>query len=310
MKIIPRPSLAERTTLRLGGNALAEVRLHTREDVERLSGVLAELGGTPHVLGGGSNLLVHDGDLPITVVTPLFGSRNADGSPASPELLRIEERNGIRHAIARIGAGIPMPRLLSWCAANGCSGLEGLVGIPGRLGGAIAMNAGAYGCSTAPLMDELEIWSSEGGLATILPDGWSASYRHFAVNGLGSWFFAVGAVMAFPLRAPEEVKAAMQRNIAAKTATQPVSAHTAGCVFKNPEGQSAGRLLDQAGMKGKKAGALFFSTLHANFLVHDTGASVPGRASDALELIEAAKEAVFALSGIRLETEVREWPCL
>ncbi|MCQ2444538.1 MAG: FAD-binding protein [Mailhella sp.] len=310
MKIIPRPTLADRTTLRLGGTALAEIRLETPEDAEKLGDVLSETGGSPHVLGGGSNLLVRDGDLPVTVITPLLGARKSDGSPAFPEILRTEKTDGACRMLVRAGAGMPVPRLLGWCAANGCSGLEGLVGIPGRLGGAIAMNAGAYGCSTAPLIEELEIWTPEEGILHIQASDCEYSYRHFSVRKAPSWFIVLEAVMAFPARPSELIRSDMARNIAAKTASQPVKARTAGCIFKNPQGESAGRLLDAAGMKNRRIGSLFFSPMHANFLVHDTSCGTTGRTSDALELIAIARKSVSDKFGVLLETEVREWPCL
>lgn len=95
-----------------------------------------------------------------------------------------------------------MPALLAWCAARGLSGLEGLVGVPGRLGGAIAMNAGAYGCSLAPLLRELTVFSPAGGLLRIGKDGWTASYRHFALAGENDWFIAVEAVLSLAVKNP------------------------------------------------------------------------------------------------------------
>ena len=99
----------------------------------------------------------------------------------------------------------------------------------------------------------------------------------------------------------------MKENLLHKKSGQPVHEHTAGCVFRNPEGRSAGRLLDQAGMKGRRRGAMFFSPMHANFLVHDVRCGIPGSAADALALIEEAKGAVRERFGVELVMEVKEW---
>ena len=127
MNIIDRPELAGLTTLRLGGRAIAAIRLDSLDDCEKLPEALRLTGGSAHVLGGGSNLLVHDGDLPITVIRPLMGSRNAEGRPAEPEILGTEEGPDGRYALLRVGAGMRMPFLLSWTVKRGLAGFEGLV---------------------------------------------------------------------------------------------------------------------------------------------------------------------------------------
>ena len=140
MIILDRPALAPLTTLRLGGFALAEIRLENVDDCLRLPEVLTGIGGAVRVLGGGSNLLVHDGELPFTVLRPLFGADDAE-----PEILGEEHGPDGEYVLIRAGSGIRVPHLLSWCVRHDLAGLEGLVGVPGRLGGAVAMNAGAYG---------------------------------------------------------------------------------------------------------------------------------------------------------------------
>ena len=308
MRIIDRPALAPLTTLGLGGRALAEIRLESPEDCLRLADVLAGRFRDVRVLGGGSNLLVHDGDLPFVVLRPLFGAAAQDGSAAEPEILGEEDGPDGRRTLIRAGAGMRMPRLLSWSAAHDLAGLEGLVGVPGRVGGAVAMNAGAYGCSTAPLMRSLDVFTPEQGLHTLTPDGWKATYRHFSLIEDASWYMSVSVVLSLRQAAPGSVRAAMKENFLRKKSGQPVHEHTAGCVFQNPEGLSAGKLLDEAGMKGRRLGAMYFSPMHANFLVHDVKCGLPGRSDDALALIREAQQAVFERFGVRLAMEVKEWP--
>ncbi len=308
MRIIDRPALAPLTTLGLGGRALAEIRLESPEDCLRLADVLAGRFRDVRVLGGGSNLLVHDGDLPFVVLRPLFGAAAQDGGAAEPEILGEEDGPDGRRTLIRAGAGMRMPRLLSWSAAHDLAGLEGLVGVPGRVGGAVAMNAGAYGCSTAPLMRSLDVFTPEQGLHTLTPDGWKATYRHFSLIEDASWYMSVSVVLSLRQAAPGSVRAAMKENFLRKKSGQPVHEHTAGCVFQNPEGLSAGKLLDEAGMKGRRLGAMYFSPMHANFLVHDVKCGLPGRSDDALALIREAQQAVFERFGVRLAMEVKEWP--
>jgi len=306
--ILDKPALAQLTTLGLGGSAIAEIRLEHVEDCEKLPEALRLTGGSPHVLGGGSNLLIHDGELPITVLRPLMGSRSDDGSPMEPEILGTEEGPDGRRTLIRVGAGMRVPFLLSWTVKRGLAGFEGLVGVPGRVGGAIAMNAGAYGCSTAPLMRSLTVFTPERGLHELSPEGWQASYRLFRLTAPCSWYMSAGAVFSLRQCDPAELRTVMLENFRRKKSGQPVHERTAGCVFKNPEGESAGRLLDAAGMKGRRRGALYFSEMHANFLAHDTKCGIPGRSEDALALIEDARNAVRERFGIELQTEVKEWP--
>lgn len=311
MKIIDRPALAPLTTLGLGGRALAEIRLESPDDCLRLADVLAGQSDV-RILGGGSNLLVHDGDLPFVVLRPLFGAKGPEGGAAEPEILGEEDGPDGPRTLIRTGAGMRVPHLLSWCAARDLAGLEGLVGVPGRVGGAVAMNAGAYGCSTAPLMRSLDVFTPEKGLHTLTPEGWKATYRHFSLAEECAWYMSVSVVLSLRRAAPGSVRAAARENFMRKKSGQPVHERTAGCVFQNPEGLSAGRLLDEAGMKGKRRGAMYFSSMHANFLVHDMKCGLPGRSEDALCLIHEAQKSVFEKFGVKLAMEVKEWsscPC-
>lgn len=307
MIIIDRPELAPLTTLRLGGSALAEIRLESLEDCERIPDALKKTGGVPHVLGGGSNLLIHDGLLPITVLRPLLCTEQGGASP-EPEILREEAGSEDRRILISVGAGMRVPHLLSWSLKRGLAGFEGLAGVPGRVGGIVAMNAGAYGCSVAPLLRRLTVFTPERGVHELLPEQWTASYRRFSLIEPCSWYMIISAVFSLPVRDPAVLRASAAENFRRKKKGQPVHEHTAGCIFKNPEGESAGRLLEAAGMKGIRRGALYFSPLHANFMAHDMGCGIPGKSDDALELIGEARLAVRERFGIELEMEVKEWP--
>jgi UDP-N-acetylmuramate dehydrogenase len=136
-------------------------------------------------------------------------------------------------------------------------------------------------------------------------------YRRFTLparlrpSASGSWFLIIEAEFCLPRQEAADIRAEMQSCLRRKVETQPLNVPSAGCVFKNPPGQAAGRLLEEAGFKGRVRGELAFSPLHANFLVNTTGR---GRAEDAFALILEARETVLARSGIFLETEVEIWP--
>lgn len=293
LEVRPGPRLAERTTLRLGGHALAEVVLTRPEDAAGLAETLAGLGGTPLILGGGSNLLVRDGELPLVVVSPrLVGE---------PEILR--ERFGCAIRV-RVGAGVKLQRLVAWLATQGLAGLAGLVGVPGTVGGAVAGNAGSYGCDLGSVLARVLVWTPGEGLVWIGREGFSAGYRHFALSGIAERFLVLAVEIDCQVDEPIDIRRTMIELVRRKRATQPIKAASAGCVFKNPVDVSAGKLLDAAGCRGRRLGNLAFSEIHANFLVNLGG----GTGAEAFELIETAREAVRRRSGHELELEVRVAP--
>jgi UDP-N-acetylmuramate dehydrogenase len=288
--------LKERTTLRLGGPALAEAVVSCEAGLDELARILPGLGGTPLALGAGSNLLAADGPHALVLVRA--------ANSFAPEIFPQAHGAAPGALLLRTGAGLRLPRLLGFCQRAGLSGLEGLTGVPGRIGGGVAMNAGSYGVELGALISRVRIWTPQGGLAWREAKDCAFGYRHFDPNlsqdgGAGFWLVWEAE---FALRADEPlaIRKRMEENYAKKKATQPVTAKSAGCVFKNPEGTSAGRLLDEAGVKGRRLGGMAFSTVHANFLVNEGG----GTAAEALELLEYGRAMVFDRFGLNLETEV------
>ncbi|GFK93549.1 UDP-N-acetylenolpyruvoylglucosamine reductase [Fundidesulfovibrio magnetotacticus] len=291
LRLLPGPRFAERTTLRLGGRAAAELAMARPEDWEGLEQALAGSGGRPLALGWGSNLLAHDQDLDLCVVTLPEGEPLAVGQ---------DEDGRVR---VRAWGGLMLPRLVNWAAREGYSGLEPLAGIPGTVGGAVAMNAGSYGSETAALLARVLVWDAARGARWIEPGGWRAGYRAFWPEGLdqGAFWLALAAELSLAPARAQDVRLATDATLARKKASQPVSAATCGCVFKNPEGESAGRMLDELGFKGKSLGGMCFSPMHANFLVNEGR----GSATAALELINRARASVWERFGVELELEVK-----
>lgn len=312
LEILRDPKLAERTTLRLGGTTMAEVRIPSRDDLEALPECLARLGGEPVVLGCGSNLLAHDGHLPLVLLTPCFDEEALlVGAPIEQEQ---KSGDASSHAVAqarivRVGASVRLPRLLARLAVWGLSGLEGLAGIPGSVGGAVAMNAGSYGCEMGPAIYAVTIYSQACGIQTLHRGDFSFAYRQFKPHTLaeGAWFIVLSVDLLLHTDSSDAIKARMRQNHTKKRSTQPIWAQSAGCIFRNPAaGVSAGKLLDEAGMRGVRMGKMAMSEVHANFLVNNGG----GSSKDAFALLELAKERVYATHGIMLQCEVRILSCL
>ena len=293
MREISSPSLASRTTLRLGGIALAELILETEEDLAFLSDRLRALGGEALVLGAGSNILAQDGELPLVLVRPAFVH--------GPEIVGRDENL----ILVKAGAGVPLPRLLRFCAANGLSGLEGLVGIPGSVGGAVAMNAGSFGTETCENIQFVRV-AGGGGVRTVGREDLRYGYRSLEIFGEDRNFIVLEAIFGLTEGARGGIGKRMRFNFFEKKSRQPVKERSAGCVFRNPSPEApAGWLLEQLGFKGKRCGGMFFSPLHANFLINGGN----GTSSEALSLIDEARDAVSRQFGFLLEPEVRIVPC-
>ncbi len=238
LEILEGPVLANRTTLRLGGQAQAEIRLGSLDDLEGLSDALARLGGRPLALGGGSNLLAADGRLGLVVVSFARGGE-PEIVPGAPD----------GHVRVSVPGGFALQRLVAWCARRGLAGLAGMSGIPGTVGGAVAGNAGSYGRDMAGVLAGVWAFTAGSGVGFFGPGEFSTGYRRFSLAGVEGFFMIARVLLDLPVSTAGAVRAEARTALAKKKATQPITAATAGCVFKNPEGQSAGRLLDLAGFR-------------------------------------------------------------
>lgn len=279
--------LSERTTLKMGGEAACEVTVRAEEDFHELGNFLMTETLRPFVIGKGSNLLA-TGDVSDVALIRVE-------SPSIPQ--RVEQTE--RGLVFRARAGLKLPAVLGWSQKAGLTGMENLTGIPGTVGGAVAMNAGSYGTEMKDVVTRVRLWTPTEGLEWVDAEDCTWGYRHFT-PGKACRCLIWEVEMALKGDSSSAVRKRMKKVIERKKATQPVTAKTAGCVFKNPEGDSAGRLLDEAGFRGRRLGGCGFSKMHANFLENLGG----GTADEALELMNAAKEAVAEQFGVTLETEV------
>jgi UDP-N-acetylmuramate dehydrogenase len=275
--------MARLTSLRVGGPADA---VATPADRLQLALALRTCHALrlPHlVLGGGFNTLALDGPL-VGVVIQLSRFR------------RIEERPD---SLLRVEAGVSHSQVTRFCVERGLAGLEFAAGIPGSVGGWLAMNAGVPGRELADVLVELEVMSPTGSRLHHLPAGrLRPTYR--ALRGLAQGSAIVSALLRVQPAAREAVRAEVERLLGRRAATQPLSVPSCGSVFKNPKGDYAGRLIEAAGLKGHRVGGAQFSPMHANFIANLGGAS----AADICALIREAQSRVHAASGLHLEPEV------
>ena len=285
-------TLASRTSMGLGGRVIAEVRLDDERGCEALPELEKKLGGRVVFLGAGTNIIASDAALPLVLAT----LQRCDAA------VPVGADGG--EVLLRVAGGMPLPLLLARAASLGLGGLEGLSGIPGSVGGAVAMNAGSFGTEIGRFVRGVRVYAPCFGIADRPGGDVSFAYRRCTLAGHDGPFLVLGVTLALPERDGVLIKTAMRDVMGKKKASQPVTAKSAGCVFKNPAPDApAGRLLEEAGFKGRRDGGMAFSSLHANFLVNEGG----GTAEQAFALIARAREAVRGLSGFDLETEVKIW---
>jgi UDP-N-acetylmuramate dehydrogenase len=273
-----------------------------------------ERGLAIRILGGGANLLIDDRLLAAAVITTarlnrLFrapAEQDAAAALASDEADATRVAPPSRETNPRFvaWAGATMPAIVRAASELGWSGLEGLAGVPGNLGGGIAMNAGGKWGDVWGVVERVRVLDVDGTVRDLARAECSPGYRD---GGLGS-SIVLGAVLAFRVDDPTSVKERVRDYLLEKRRVQPVTEWSAGCIFKNPpketsDGRSAGKLIDDAGCKGLARGDAFVSELHANFIVNRGAAT----AADVLALIEDVRERVARASGVALETEVKIW---
>jgi UDP-N-acetylmuramate dehydrogenase len=239
-------------------------------------------------VGLGSNLLVRDGGFDGTVVFvhSVLGSIECVGE----------------HAI-RVGAGVASPKLARFAAMHDLVGAEFLAGVPGTIGGALAMNAGCYGGETWRVVCEVTTLGRDGAFLIRTPADYEIGYRHVALqpgpSAREEWF--VDATFLLEPGSGLEARARIKDFLARRIASQPLNQPNAGSVFRNPPGDYAARLIEACGLKGRRIGNAAISAKHANFIVNLGGA----RAADIEALIDLARQTVEAETGVALECEVR-----
>ncbi len=271
--------LAKYTTLGIGGNA----KIIVFPDDDNLLGLMEIIKneGIPHYLiGGGSNLLISDRGFRGVIIN-------------TKKIDKIE----LKDLSLKVGAGAMLARVIAFLLKNKLSGMEGLIGIPGTVGGAVFGNAGSFGYEIKDCLDEIEVIDENLNVKRLKKQEINFRYRS---SGLPQSFIIKSAKFILN-ESDEDIFLKMRNFLSRKRLSQPLSERSAGCVFKNPEGNSAGYLIDKAGLKGRRVGDIIVSSLHANYFIN-TG---KGRADDFLKLMDIVKDRVFKLFSIELEPEIR-----
>lgn len=301
--------------MRVGG--AAEWLLEPASPQELAAAIVAarESGCVPRILGGGANLIVDDGVLPGVVITTDRMSRlfrphenvahedalQHGNDELSARLIPLPREEGLRFVA---WAGITLPKLVRSAAQMGWKGVECLAGVPGNVGGGVAMNAGGRYGEMWDVVERLLVVDRDGRLVELAREQCQPRYRNAA---LGEYVVA-SAVLRFQLDTQGDVQARGRQYLLEKNAVQPVTEWSAGCVFKNPPkeksaGLSAGQLVERVGGKGRERGDAIVSPRHGNFIVNRGRAS----ATDVLTLIDDVHALVLEKTGIDLEREVKVW---
>ncbi len=285
--------LAVRTTLFVGGRAEWLLEPANPDELVAAWRAALERGCRPRVLGGGANLVIADGLRRGVVIT-------------TARMVRLfrEDLTSQGEPVLVAWAGAPLPGLVRAARELGWTGLEGLVGVPGHLGGGVAMNAGGRWGEMWDVVARVSLLSSAGEVFELAVEDARPRYRDGNLGGA----VVLSAVLRLEHGRRDEIRERMRQYLSEKSAAQPVTERSAGCVFKNPDrerssGRSAGELLEACGAKGLRRGDAIVSPKHANFIVN-TGRA---RASDVLALIEDMRRSVADHTGIELETEVQVW---
>jgi len=274
----PGASLAELTSLGIGGTTdVLRVRAHRR--VPPLVRLLGSEGIEHRFLGGGTNVLIADGELPWVVLQLV--------SP-QPDIC-------IEGDSVWVDAAADLGRTVTTCAKQNLGGMEGLIGVPGSVGGALRMNAGAYGTEIGRFVREVEMYRAASGENETLRGGQiSFDYRH---TSFAPADIMLRARLELPARPYEEILSGIRVCNEKRRASQPLNQKSAGCIFKNPPGGSAGRMIDGLGLKGFRVGGAMVSDRHANFFVNADRATC----ADMLGLIAEVRARVRAAHGCELE---------
>jgi UDP-N-acetylmuramate dehydrogenase len=276
--------LARHTSLRIGGPADAMATPQSREELSATVALCAEYALPLRVLGAGFNVLVSEGGLPGVVL----------------RLKKLRDIKLVADDTLSVYAGASHATVTRFCVDHGLSGLEFGAGIPGTVGGWLAMNAGIGVREMKDVVLRIEIMDREGRMRPLIERG-DLDFHYRELGGLPSGSVLVRAELRVEASEPAKVRSEIDRLLAHRQSTQPTDIPSCGSVFRNPDGDYAGRLIEAAGLKGAREGDAEISTVHANFIVNHGAAT----ARDVLQLIDRAREAVAAQTGTQLETEVQ-----
>ena len=285
LEVLQDEPMSRHTTFRIGGPAKRMAFPSSREQLVLLMSFAKDYGANPLVIGNGSNLLVPDEGLDRLVID------------TSANLNRVERGSG---NTVLADAGATLARTADLACKSGLTGLEFAHGIPGSVGGAVCMNAGAYGGEMQQVVYSATVLFPDDGVRTLRGEELRFSYRHSLLTDRPE---AVVLRVVFQLTAgrPEEIRQKMEELMTRRKTSQPLEYPSAGSTFKRPEGYFAAALIDQCGLKGMTVGGAQVSEKHAGFVINRGGATC----ADVTALMAEIQRRVWEEAGVRLEPEVK-----
>lgn len=283
LRVLREEPMRLHTTFRIGGAARRMAQVRTCEELSALLTLAHEQGYPYLLLGNGSNLLVSDDGVDAIVI----------------HLGEMQTIECVDETTLYAQAGVSLAKLAVFAMKHSLTGLEFAHGIPGSLGGAVCMNAGAYGGEMSHVLHEVTAWLPGKGICRMTPDELALSYRHsYFTDHEG---VVLGAALRLKHGSEAEIRAQMEELIGRRRDKQPLEFPSAGSVFKRPEGYFAGALIEQCGLKGASVGGAQVSEKHAGFIINIGNATC----ADVLALIAEIQRIVHDRTGVMLEPEVR-----
>lgn len=294
MKILKNEPLKQHTSFRVGGPAKVYVVPEDIEELQKLIRFLHEEKLPYDIIGNGTNLLVSDAGVDHVVVEI---GRALECIELLPEANASDEKT----YYIRVLAGTLLSKAAQFAATQELSGMEALRGIPGTLGGAVTMNAGAYGTEMKDVLYSVDVLTPEGELRTLTPAELALGYRHSVIPERG--YVVVAATLALRKGDPAEIQARMADFQNRRKEKQPLDKASAGSTFKRPEGYFAGKLIEDTGLRGFRHGGAQVSEKHCGFVINDGTA----RAADIYWLIGEVRKRVLLEQHVELTPEVKIW---
>lgn len=282
IEILKDEPMKKHTTFRVGGPAEMFVS-PSLDEISEIMAAAGEFGIPVTIIGNGSNLLVGDKGISGLVL----------------EIGKEAEEITVEGNRLRVSAGAMLSKAANVAASNNLGGMEFAAGIPGSLGGAVVMNAGAYGGEMKDIIESVEVLTAEGQKKTLSLKELDLSYRHSCIQEKG--YIVLSAVLRLESRPEEEIRAVMAELRDKRVDKQPLEFASAGSTFKRPEGYFAGKLIQDAGLRGYSVGDAQVSEKHCGFVINRGNAT----AAQILQLISDVQKKVLEEFGVELETEVK-----
>lgn len=296
-RVLTDEPMSEHTTFKIGGNAKILVQISSEDEIVEIIRLLRDNNVDYYIIGNGSNLLVSDNGYDGVIIELLDGYSDIELLDADE--LETECSDKDEYVYVKALAGTRMLKIGKFMAEKSLEGFECLGGIPGTVGGAVVMNAGAYGGNISDVLLYARVITKEGNILRLNAEELELGYRTSNIEKNG--YIISSVVLKMKKGNSEEIKERISDYTQRRTGKQPLEYPSAGSTFKRPEGHFAGQLIDEAGLRGYKSGGAQISVKHAGFVINTGDAT----AEDVINVITHAQEEVFKRNNIRLETEVK-----